>query len=471
MSDTTTAIGRGDAGTDSSHRHVVVVGAGPAAHRLTESLHARAEAATSGSERLRITVIGEEPWLPYDRVALSTRLAAPVDLTLGDRTLWAHEDVVCEGGVRVERIDPTARTVSLSDGRQLQYDDLVLATGSSATVPPIPGAHAGRVYRTIEDVDRLRAEVLDHRERHGRPAAVVVVGGGLLGLEAAGGALALGATSSIIHSGKWLMSAQLDEGAGQALGRVIHAKGIHTHLGTRPAEVLTAPSGRVIGVALEDGTTVPADIVVFSIGITPRDELARAAGITTAPRGGILTGADCATSAPGVWAIGEVASVEGGGCVGLVAPANAMAEVVADRLSGGTAEFPGIDDATKLKLAGVDVASFGDAFARTPGALEVVYADRHAACTRSSSSARTPRRCSGVSSSATQPPTRPCAPCLGESCRQSRLRSCRRPAPNRPLGPSFPTTRRSAPATQSPPATSADGSAASTATRAPTSER
>ncbi len=138
MSDTTTAIGRGDAGTDSSHRHVVVVGAGPAAHRLTESLHARAEAATSGSERLRITVIGEEPWLPYDRVALSTRLAAPVDLTLGDRTLWAHEDVVCEGGVRVERIDPTARTVSLSDGRQLQYDDLVLATGSSATVPPIP---------------------------------------------------------------------------------------------------------------------------------------------------------------------------------------------------------------------------------------------------------------------------------------------------------------------------------------------
>ncbi|MBT2501048.1 nitrite reductase large subunit NirB [Curtobacterium sp. ISL-83] len=371
MSETTATASRGTDDCDQGRRHVVVIGGGPAAHRLADSLRARREA---GGPPIGVTVIAEEPYLPYDRVALSTRLAAPVDLTLGDGTLWTAADVTCETGVRADAIDLAGRTVTLSDGRSLPWDDLVLATGSSATVPPIPGAAAGRVYRTVDDVDRLRAEIDDFREQHGRPAAVVVVGGGLLGLEAAGGALALGAGAAIVHSGRWLMSSQLDEGAGQALGRVIDGKGIRMHLGTRPSEVLTAPSGRVIGVALQDGTTIPADIVVFSIGITPRDELARAVGIEVAPRGGVVIGADCRTSAPGVWAIGEVAAVDGG-CVGLVAPANAMAEVVADRVSGGAAEFPGVDDATKLKLAGVDVASFGDAFARTPGALEVVYAD------------------------------------------------------------------------------------------------
>jgi nitrite reductase (NADH) large subunit len=170
------------------------------------------------------------------------------------------------------------------------------------------------------------------------------------------------------------MSAQLDEGAGRALGRIIEGQGIILRLGGRPTEVVTAPSGAVLGLAFHEGDAVTADIVVFSIGITPRDELARDAGLVLGPRGGVAIGPDCSTSIEGIWAIGEVASVDGA-CVGLVAPANAMAEVVADRIAGGEATFPGIDDATKLKLSGVDVASFGDALARTAGALEVVYAD------------------------------------------------------------------------------------------------
>ncbi|MFD2339334.1 nitrite reductase large subunit [Clavibacter tessellarius] len=352
-------------------RHVVVIGGGPAAHRLTESLVARMDPAAPG---LRVTVVGDEPHLPYDRVQLSKRLAGEVDLTLGDAAFWRHVALDCRPGRLATRIDPDARTVALDDGEVLGYDELVLATGSRATVPPIADAHAGRVYRTLADVADLVAEVADVRARVGRPANVVTVGGGLLGLEAAGGVHALGARSAVVHSGRWLMSSQLDEGAGQALGRIIHDQGIDLHLGMRPTGIITTPTGRVTGVALPDGRSIPADVVVFSIGITPRDELARDAGIAIGPRGGVAIDQACRTSAPHVWAIGEVAAVDGV-CVGLVAPANAMAETVADRITGGEAEFPGIDDATKLKLSGVEVASFGDALGRTPGALEVVYAD------------------------------------------------------------------------------------------------
>ena len=353
-----------------SERRIVVIGGGPAAHRFAEAMDAR----SAGSSGTRVTVLGEETHLPYDRVALSRRLAGSEDLTLGDGRLWTDGTTEYRGGSSVVAIDQEARTVTLADGGTVDFDELVFATGSSATVPAIPGAERGYVYRTVDDVDFLVDEVARLAERLRRPANVVVVGGGLLGLEAAGGLQRLGARATIVHSGRWLMSAQLDEGAGQALGRLITAQGITLALGNRPSEVLTSDAGKVIGVTLTDGRQIHADLVVFSIGITPRDELARAAGLELGPRGGIAIGEDCSTSHPGIWAIGEVASVNGV-CVGLVAPANAMAEVVADRLLGGDAVFPGIDDATKLKLSGVEVASFGDALARTEHALEVVYAD------------------------------------------------------------------------------------------------
>lgn len=352
---------------DREARRVIVIGAGPAAHRLADALRTRD---TEG--RIRLTVIGEETHLPYDRVALSKRFIGGDDLTL-DPAVWDHDTITLLNSERAIALDRMARTVSTDAGRVLPYDDVVFATGSRAPVPDIPGAEHARVYRTIADVEDLAAEVRLLSAVLGRPARTLVAGGGLLGLEAAGGLAELGAESAIVHSGGWLMSAQLDEGAGRALGRLIGDRGITMHLGTRPRAILTS-EGAVSGVKLTDGRTVDADLIVFAIGIAARDELASAAAIEVAPRGGIVVDEACQASDPRVWAIGEVAHIQGR-CVGLVAPANAMAEVVADRLLGGTAEFTTIDDATKLKLAGVEVASFGDALGQAEGALEVVYAD------------------------------------------------------------------------------------------------
>ena len=349
-------------------RRVIVIGGGPAAHRFVDAVRSR-----DADGNVALTVISEEQHLPYDRVALSKRLGTSVDLTLPP--LWNDTHTVVMVSERATSIDARARTVTTSSGARLEYDELVLATGSSATVPDIPNADRAKVYRTIDDVDALASDVARLAVSLGRPARVLVAGGGLLGLEAAGGVHTLGAESAIVHSGSWLMSAQLDEGAGRALGRLIGAQGIALHLGTRPRRIDLAEDGEtVVGVTFTSAQHVDADIVVFSIGITPRDELALDAGITTGERGGVVIDTACRTSVAHIWAIGEVANFNGQ-CTGLVAPANAMAEVVADRLFGGEAEFTSVDDATKLKLSGVEVASFGDARAQTDGALEVVYAD------------------------------------------------------------------------------------------------
>ena len=350
-------------------REVLVVGGGPAAHRLADSIHSRDDAGA-----LRVTLVSEERHRPYDRVALSTRLDDPsADLTLEPSTMWDDGRVRLVLGERIETVDRDARTATTTTGRRFEWDELVFATGSSAPVPDIAGSEHARVYRTIDDVDEIVAESERIAAVHGRATRVLVAGGGLLGLEAAGGLARLGAEASIVHSGSWLMSAQLDEGAGRALGRIIAGQGLVLHLGTRPAAI-ELDAGAVTGVTFTNGTRVAVDLVVFAIGITPRDELARELGLELGPRGGVAIDTACATSVPRIWAIGEVASFEGR-CTGLVAPANAMAEVVADRLLGGAAEFTTVDDAAKLKLSGVDVASFGDALARTEQALEIVYAD------------------------------------------------------------------------------------------------
>ncbi|MFO7689783.1 MAG: nitrite reductase large subunit NirB, partial [Cryobacterium sp.] len=361
-------------------RHVVILGGGPAAHRLTDALHSR-----DIEQTVTVTVIAEENHLPYDRVALSQRLSGPIDLTMKPTSVWDSERIGLRIGERAEAIDREAQTVTCSTGAVVHYDELVFATGSSAPVPALPGSDLIRVYRTLDDVDALVAELAALTESLGRTPKVVVAGGGLLGLEAAGGLHRLGADSALVHSGAWLMSAQLDAGGGQALGRLITAQGIALHLDTRPTAILSTDASGTAGgtaggavgvtaVTLGNGEELPADMVIFAIGISPRDELARDAHLELGRRGGIVIGEDCRTSDARIWAIGEVASYRGR-CVGLVAPANAMAEVVADRLLGGSATFTTIDDATKLKLSGVDVASFGDALATTPGALEIVYAD------------------------------------------------------------------------------------------------
>ncbi|GAA2177804.1 nitrite reductase large subunit NirB [Arthrobacter parietis] len=348
-------------------QQILVVGGGPAAHRFVEAMVSR------GLDGFCVTVLTEETWLPYDRVALSQALLDDVDLTLGEPTMWHHPAVTLATGSRAVSLDREARTVTTEAGEVYPYDQLVLATGSNAARLPLPGMESAHVYRTVDDVRTLRAEVARLTEEYGRTIDAVVIGGGLLGLEAAGGMQSLGANAAVINGAPWLMNTQLDQGAGQALDRLITAKGLTVHGGVFPAGFVLE-DGRMTGVDMADGRRIPADLVVVAVGVRARDELPRDAGMTMGQRGGVVIDDACATEDPSIWAIGEVACFEGM-CLGLVAPANTMAEIVADRLHGGTATFPGFDTATKLKLSGVEVASFGDAFAKTEHSLEIVYAD------------------------------------------------------------------------------------------------
>lgn len=354
-----------------STRRVVVVGAGMVAHRFVESLTSRDDGDTV------ITVLGEEPRAPYDRVALTSFFdgASVDDLTL-DRGVLEHVRVRVHTGVRAARIDRRERVVATDDGARHPFDSLVLATGSYAARLAVDGFELPGcfVYRTLDDVAALRAFVEARSRQLGRPLTGMVIGGGLLGLEAAGALQGLDVTPTVVQAADRLMSAQLDLAAGDALRRLIESRGIRVLTSSITTRLDPGPSGEVAGLEFSDGSYEHADVVVFTVGVRPRDELAREAGLDVDPRGGVVIDAGCRTSDPAIFAIGEVASFQGQ-CVGLVAPGYAMAEVAATRLLGGNATFPGYDLSTKLKLSGVDVASFGDAFATTPGALDVVYAD------------------------------------------------------------------------------------------------
>ncbi|MGP9537253.1 nitrite reductase large subunit NirB [Brachybacterium sp. AOP43-C2-M15] len=350
---------------------IIVIGAGMAAHRLVDSLVTRAE------DRLSITVLGDESRRPYDRVGLTRFFdgESPEDLTLPS-TIFADPRVTLLEGDRAASIDREARTVTTASGAVHSYDHLVLATGSSAARPPVEGAELPGcfVYRTLEDVESLREHVVTRAAELDRPVRGIVVGGGLLGLEAAGALQGMDAEATVIQSSDRLMSAQLDLPAGASLRRLIEARGIAVRTEARTTAVHAGADGQAGSVTFRDGSELPADLVVFTVGVRPRDELARAADLVCDERGGVRIDEACRTSDPAVWAIGEVASFDDQ-CVGLVAPGYAMAEVVCDRILGGAATFDGYDLSTKLKLSGVDVASFGDAFATTPGALDVVYTD------------------------------------------------------------------------------------------------
>ncbi|MFD7154815.1 nitrite reductase large subunit NirB [Kribbella sp. NPDC059898] len=353
-------------------KHVVVVGGGMVAHRLVEALRQR-----DTDVEYRITVYAEEPRLPYDRVALTSYFSGrdPHDLSLGDPDLWDDPAVNLRKGVRITAIDTTAKTVTTARGEQVAYDELVLATGSSAFVPPVKNndAQGCFVYRTIDDVAALRVYV-ERLKAEGKQVSGVVVGGGLLGLEAAGALRALGAATKVVEFAPRLMPLQVDEGGGAALSRLIAGLDVEVLTETACQRVKLTSQGAARAMAVADGPDLPADVVVFATGVRPRDELGREAGLEIGERGGVVVDEACRTSVPGVWAIGEVACIEGR-VWGLIAPGYTMAEIVADRLLGGAATFPGADTSTKLKLLGVDVASFGDAFGTTEGALDIVYAD------------------------------------------------------------------------------------------------
>ncbi|GAA1208608.1 nitrite reductase large subunit NirB [Prauserella alba] len=351
-------------------RTLVVAGHGMVAHRLVEALRGDDVDGT-----WQVVVFGEEPRPAYDRVALTSYVDTwdAAGLALPGAEYAGDDRVELVPGDPVDAIDRQAKRVTTRSGRVQHYDALVLATGSRPFVPPVEGADLPGVfvYRTIEDLDDIRAAVERARARRGRPAAAVV-GGGLLGLEAAKALRDLGLSPHVVEMAPRLMPLQVDDGGGGLLNRLITDLDVTVHTGTSTSAIVQ--DGDRLRARLGNGTELDVDLLVFSAGVRPRDDLGREAGLDVGERGGVLTDAACRTSDPHIFAVGECASVEGR-VYGLVAPGYSMAEVVAATLLGRDAVFPGADTSTKLKLMGVDVASFGDARAATEGSLEVVVND------------------------------------------------------------------------------------------------
>lgn len=346
-------------------KQLVVVGHGMVGHRFVESAISRGL-----TETYDITILGEEPRPAYDRVALTSFFEAGADaLSFLPSGRYDDPRVTLRLGTEVVAISPRHRIVTLASGEDLHYDQLVLATGAAPFVPPVPGADLDNVfvYRTIEDLEAIR-----DASRKARVGAVI--GGGLLGLEAANALHQLGVETHVVELAPRLMAVQIDDNGGKTLNQHINKLGLTVHTGAMTQSILGDKRGRVDKLALKDRNPLDVDIVVFSAGIRPRDALARAAGLEVAERGGVLVDETLRSSDEHIWAIGECAAVQGR-MYGLVAPGYDMAEVVVDRLLAGDGEFTGADMSTKLKLLGVDVASFGDAHGETEGALELTYQD------------------------------------------------------------------------------------------------
>ena len=339
---------------------LIVIGNGMAAARLVEELAKRALG------RYAVAVIGDEPRLAYNRVLLSALLAEEVgfcDIELKPARWWRDRGVTLRYGVRATAVDPIAREVTLSNGTRLSFSKLVFATGSQPIKLAISGMDLPGVltFRDIDDVNTIAKAAR---------ARVVVIGGGLLGLEAAYGLAKARAHVTVLHLMDRLMERQLDERAARLLKRAVEAKGIAVHLEAETTRIIG--NGRVEAVELRDGSTIPADAVVVAAGIRANTALARTAGLKV--NGGIVVDDHLETSVAGVHAIGECAEHRGR-CYGLVEPAYEQAQVLARRLAGENATYPGSVLAANLKVSGVNVFSAGDFLAATVGADEIVLSD------------------------------------------------------------------------------------------------
>jgi len=345
---------------------VLVIGNGMVGHRFVEAAVERGLLDTH-----RLVVVGEEPRRAYDRVHLSSVFdgVEPSDLTLGSADLYDTDGVELVVGDRITTLDTEQRVATTANGRAIGFDVCVFATGSYPFVPPIPGtdARGAFVYRTIEDLDAIRTWARGCRSG-------VVVGGGLLGLEAANALRLLGLDTTVVEFAPRLMAVQLDDGGGRALRRHVEGLGLAVRTGAAASGVTVDDDNCVTGLSFVEGADLGADLVVFAAGARPRDELARDAGLAIGPRGGVVIDDTCRTSCDAVYAIGEVAAHRDR-VYGLVAPGYAMAEVVVDQLAGRDATFTGADLSTTLKLLGADVAAVGDPHADGD---EVVVADANA---------------------------------------------------------------------------------------------
>ena len=344
---------------------IVVVGNGMVGHRFIDNLVNSASAAD-----FDIVTFSEEPRLAYDRVQLSSYFSGKTaaDLMLTSASYYDEKGVRYLVNDKVVALDLANKKVVTENGREEPYDKLVLATGSFPFVPPVPGREQPHclVYRTIEDLDAIVESARDSK-------VGVVVGGGLLGLEAANALKSLGLETHVVEFAPRLMAVQLDEGGGNLLRQKISSLGVRVHTEKNTREIVAGESCRY-RMNFADGEFLETDMILFSAGIRPRDDLARKFDIKVGERGGIEVDNYCRASAPDVYAIGECA-LWGGRIFGLVAPGYQMAKVAASHIAGGSDEFTGADMSTKLKLLGVDVASIGDAQGRTPGCKNYVYQD------------------------------------------------------------------------------------------------
>jgi len=348
---------------------LVVIGNGMVGQRFLEQLVARANGGST-----QVTVLCEEPRPAYDRVQLTSFFSgkSAADLNVVPAGFFEQPGMTLRLDDKAVAIDRERKLVRSAGGAELPYDKLVLATGSNPFVPPLPGKDRPDcfVYRTIEDLEAIRAAAA--RARVG-----TVVGGGLLGLEAAKALKDLGLETHVVEFAPRLMTVQLDDSGGRLLRRKIEALGVTVHASKNTKEIAGGAERRHKMVFV-DGTALETDLIVFSAGIRPRDDLARAAGLAVGERGGIVVDNHCRTSDLDIYAVGECA-LWNGRIYGLVAPGYQMAEVAARHVAGEEdAQFLGADMSTKLKLMGVDVASIGDAHGATLNALNYIYTDESA---------------------------------------------------------------------------------------------
>jgi nitrite reductase (NADH) large subunit len=352
---------------------IVVIGNGMAGARLVEELVARRKHGD-----FDLVMFGDEPYGNYNRILLSGVLAGthdPQDIFINPLSWYDEQDVTLHVGTRATRIDRAARMLYTAGDQAAPYDRLVIATGSSAFIPPIAGMHdtngelrsGAFVFRTLDDCDAMTRQAAVSKR-------AAVIGGGLLGLEAAYGLLKLGLEVHVIHLMPHLMEMQLDAGAGDVLRRVLRDMGVQSHLAKSTKAVLGDATG-ISGLTFADGSTLDCDMVVVAAGIRPNADLARHAGLVV--ERGIVVGDDLATlDDERIYAIGECAQHRGR-VYGLVAPLWEQATVLADRLSGANpdASYQGSRVSTKLKVMGLELAAIGEKDTDAPDDEVILYAE------------------------------------------------------------------------------------------------
>ena len=347
----------------SNKQTLVVIGNGMVGQNFLVSLMA-----SDIKENYEVITFCEEAIPAYDRVHLSEYFAgkSATELSLVEEGFFENNHITIHLADKAAVIDRVNKTVTSEKGKVISYDKLVLATGSKAFVPPIPGNDRENciAYRTIDDLDEMKLAAKTSK-------VGAVVGGGLLGLEAAKALQDLGLVTHVVQFGPRLMSVQLDDGGAGLLKQKIEELGVSVLIDKNTIKIVDGDQCKH-KMVFSDGTELETDLILYSAGIRPRDDLAAQSGLKIANRGGVIIDDHCLTSDKNIYAIGECASWHDQ-TFGLVAPGYAMARTVVNQLAGGDAFFTGADMSTKLKLNGVDVASIGDPHASTPGSLVYTY--------------------------------------------------------------------------------------------------